>query len=134
MIKKEAVYINGDGETSRDFCFIENVLQINMLAAFSENPKATNQIYNVAVGDRTSLNQLYELIQRNLVSTHPYLQDRKPVYRDFRVGDVLHSLANISKAKELLGYNPTHSIGSGLKLAMDWYIQHLNKKPNPNVS
>jgi UDP-N-acetylglucosamine 4-epimerase len=123
MIKGEPVYINGDGETSRDFCFIENVRQINLLAATSENPEATNQVYNVAVGDRTTLNQLYEQLILNLLPSYPHLQGTKPVYRDFRAGDVRHSLADIGKAATLLGYQPTHRIGEGLKVAMDWYIQ-----------
>lgn len=125
MIKGEPVYINGDGETSRDFCFIENVRQINLLAATCENPDATNQVYNVAVGERTTLNQLYEQLHLNLVSAYPHLKDVGPVYRDFRGGDVRHSLADISKASTLLGYQPTHHIGEGLKVAMDWYKHHV---------
>jgi UDP-N-acetylglucosamine 4-epimerase len=128
MIKGEPVYINGDGETSRDFCFIENVRQANLLAATSENLAATNQIYNVAVGDRTTLNQLYEQIKLNLLPSHPHLQDIKPVYRDFRGGDVHHSLADITKAKTLLGYQPSHRIDNGLKVAMQWYVQHVTRQ------
>jgi len=128
MIKGEPVYINGDGETSRDFCFIENVRQINLLAATSENAEATNQIYNVAVGDRTTLNQLYEQLQLNLLPNFPHLQGTKPVYRDFRAGDVRHSLADISKAATLLGYNPTHHIGEGLKVAMHWYVSFVSQQ------
>lgn len=127
MIKGEPVYINGDGETSRDFCFIENVRQINLLAATSENPEATNHVYNVAVGDRTTLNQLYEQLLLNLLPAYPHLHGVKPVYRDFRGGDVRHSLADISKSARLLGYQPTHHIGEGLKVAMDWYVQQLNQ-------
>lgn len=122
MIKGEPVYINGDGETSRDFCFIENVRQINLLAATSDNPEATNQVYNVAVGDRTTLNQLYEQLYINLLPSYPHLNGVQPVYRDFRAGDVRHSLADISKASKLLGYQPTHRIGDGLKVAMGWYV------------
>ena len=125
LIKGETVYINGDGETSRDFCFIENVRQANLLAATSESSGATNQVYNVAVGDRTTLNQLYEQIKLNLLVSHQHLQDTKPVYRDFRGGDVRHSLANISKAATYLGYQPTHRVGDGLKVAMAWYVRHL---------
>ena len=128
MIKGEPVYINGDGETSRDFCFIENVRQMNLLAATSENPEAVNQVYNVAVGDRTTLNQLYEQLKINLVPSHHHLQDIKPVYRDFRGGDVRHSLADVSKASKLLGYQPTHHIGEGLKVAMEWYVQHVTRQ------
>lgn len=138
MIKGEPVYINGDGETSRDFCFIENVRQINLLAAtvsdavisgqaeIQSDTSPTNQVYNVAVGDRTTLNQLYEQLHLNLLSDYPHLQDVKPVYRDFRAGDVRHSLADISKSSTLLGYKPTHRIGDGLKLAMEWYVSHIN--------
>jgi len=125
MIKGEPVYINGDGETSRDFCFIENVLQINLLAATSDNSDATNQVYNVAVGDRTTLNQLYEQLHLNLLPSYPHIKGIQPVYRDFRAGDVRHSLADISKAATLLGYQPTHRIGEGLKVAMEWYVRHV---------
>ena len=128
MIKGEPVYINGDGETSRDFCFIENVRQFNLLAATSENSEATNQVYNVAVGDRTTLNQLYEQLHLNLLPAYPHLQGVRPVYRDFRGGDVRHSLADISKAATLLGYQPTHRIGDGLKVAMEWYVHHLTQQ------
>lgn len=125
MIQNEPIYINGDGETSRDFCFIENVRQINLLAATTENPDATNQVYNVAVGDRTTLNQLYAQLNLNLLPSYPHLQDAKPVYRDFRAGDVRHSQADVSKAAKLLGYQPTHRINDGLKVAMGWYVQHI---------
>lgn len=128
MIKGEPVYINGDGETSRDFCFIENVCQINLLAAMSENSEAANQVYNVAVGDRTTLNQLYDQLHLNLLPSYPHLQGVKPIYRDFRAGDVRHSLADINKAVSRLGYLPTHRIGDGLKVAMAWYIGSLINK------
>lgn len=127
MIKNEPVFINGDGETSRDFCFIENVRQINLLAATVDNPEATNQVYNVAVGDRTTLNQLYEQLHLNLLPGYPHLHEVKPVFRDFRGGDVRHSLADISKSANLLGYQPTHRIGEGLKVAMNWYVQHVSR-------
>lgn len=125
MIKGEPVRINGDGETSRDFCFISNVVQANLLAATSNNPAAVNQVYNVAVGDRTTLNQLYEQLHLNLLPGYPHLRGVQPVYRDFRAGDVRHSLADISKAATLLGYRPTHPIVEGLQVAMDWYVRHL---------
>lgn len=124
MIQNEPIYINGDGETSRDFCFVNNAVQANLLAATVPSTVATNQVYNVAVGDRTTLNQLYEQLQLNLLPSYSHLQGAKPVYREFREGDVRHSLADISKSANLLGYQPTHRIGDGLKLAMDWYIQH----------
>lgn len=129
MIKNEPVYINGDGETSRDFCYIENTVQANLLAATASNEDASNQVYNVAVGDRTSLNQLYFHLRDNLASWFPHLNGAQPVYRDFRSGDVRHSLADISKGKNLLSYSPTHRIGEGLKEAMAWYVDFLNPFP-----
>jgi len=126
MIKNEPVYVNGDGETSRDFCYIDNVIQANLLAATSENPAAVNQVYNIAVGERTSLNQLFEAIRVNLLPHYPHLADAKPVYRDFRAGDVRHSLADISKVRSLLGYEPTHRIDEGLAEAMEWYVGDLS--------
>jgi len=125
MIHNEPVYINGDGETSRDFCYIDNVIQANLLAATSTHPEAANQVYNVAVGDRTTLNQLFEAIRSLLAPRFPHLAGFKPVYRDFRAGDVRHSLADISKARTRLGYEPTHRIGEGLAEAMDWYVRDL---------
>jgi UDP-N-acetylglucosamine 4-epimerase len=123
MIKNEPVFINGDGETSRDFCYIDNAVQANILAATSSNPEAVNQVYNVAVGERTSLNTLYELLRGNLAPRFPHLQNAKPHYRDFRPGDVRHSLADIGKAQSRLGYQPSHRIGEGLQEAMAWYLQ-----------
>ncbi len=125
MVRNEPVYINGDGETSRDFCYIDNVIQANLLAATSPHAEAANQVYNVAVGDRTTLNQLFEAIRSLLAPKFPHLTDSKPVYRDFRAGDVRHSLADISKARMRLGYEPTHRIDEGLAEAMDWYVQDL---------
>lgn len=127
MIKNEPVYINGDGETSRDFCFIENVCQANLLAATAQNLDSINQVYNVAVGDRTSLNQLYEQLHLNLLPLYAHLKNAKPIYRDFRGGDVRHSLADISKARTLLGYQPKHHVSEGLKLAMGWYVKSSTK-------
>ena len=124
MISNEPVFINGDGETSRDFCYIENAVQVNILAALSDKDEAVNQVYNVAVGDRTTLNDLFELIRAGLVTNFPHLDKYKPVYRDFRAGDVRHSLADISKAERLLGYSPTHRIGDGLNEALMWYVDN----------
>lgn len=129
MIKNEPVYINGDGETSRDFCFIENVCQANLLAATSENAPAVNQVYNVAVGDRTNLNKLYEQLHLNLLPLYSHLKNSKPVYRDFRSADVRHSLADISKAVSLLGYQPTHRADDGLKISMNWYVDFVTQQP-----
>jgi UDP-N-acetylglucosamine 4-epimerase len=122
MIKNNPIYINGDGETSRDFCYIDNAVQINLLAACTENVESCNQVYNVAVGDQTSLNALYRLLQTNLLSHFDHLRDSKPIYRDFRIGDVRHSLADIRKANKLLGYLPTHRIGEGINEVISWYI------------
>ncbi|MCG8070373.1 MAG: NAD-dependent epimerase/dehydratase family protein [Candidatus Thiodiazotropha taylori] len=128
MIDREDVFINGDGETSRDFCYIDNAVQANLLAATTTNPEATNQVYNVAVGDRTSLNQLFTKIRDILADRFDYLSDLAPVYRDFRAGDVRHSLANIDKASSLLGYQPSHNIDQGLTEAMSWYVDDLTGK------
>jgi UDP-N-acetylglucosamine 4-epimerase len=121
LLRREPVQINGDGETSRDFCFIENVVQANLLAATIARAEALNQAYNVAVGERTTLNELFDLLQENLRRREPALPRQKPVYRDFRPGDVRHSHADISKAGRLLGYIPMRRIQDGLDLAMDWY-------------
>jgi len=126
FLNKESIYINGDGETSRDFCFIENTVQMNLLSATTDNPDAVNQVYNVAVGDRTSLNTLFDEIQKRLLTRVPSLTKVSPVYRDFRPGDVRHSQADISKAKQLIGYQPSHSISDGLEEAMDWYVGFFN--------
>lgn len=125
LIRNKTLYINGDGETSRDFCFIENVIQANLLAALTENPDAVNQIYNVAINERTSLNQLYEMMRTLLLEKFPHLQHHRPEYVEFREGDVRHSQADISKAVRMLGFAPTHRIDEGLKQALDWYITHL---------
>jgi UDP-N-acetylglucosamine 4-epimerase len=125
MINNEEVFINGDGETSRDFCYIDNAVQANILAAVSNNPEAVDQVYNVAVGDRTTLNQLYQNIRELLRPDFPHLQEAEPSYRDFRPGDVRHSLADISKARNLLGYEPVYRIQEGLAVAMSWYVKDL---------
>ena len=125
LIRNKALQINGDGETSRDFCFIENVTQANLLSALVENDESINQVYNVALNEKTSLNQLYEMILSLLVEKFPHLSEHRPEYVDFRKGDVRHSQADISKASRLLGFEPTHPIGDGLKHAMAWYTTHL---------
>jgi UDP-N-acetylglucosamine 4-epimerase len=129
MIKNQPVYINGDGETSRDFCYIENTVQANLRAATATHEDAANQVYNVAVGDRTSLNQLYFHLRDNLAERFAHLKDAQPIYRDFRAGDVRHSLADINKGRNLIDYCPTHRIGDGLKEAMHWYVQFFGEKP-----
>jgi UDP-N-acetylglucosamine/UDP-N-acetylgalactosamine 4-epimerase len=119
--KGEAVYINGDGTTSRDFCYIDNAVQMNLLAATTTNPDAKNQVYNVAVGDRTTLNSLFALLRDNLTN-HGVNTDAQPVYRDFRAGDMRHSQADIGKAQRLLGYTPTHRLTEGIVQVMPWYV------------
>jgi UDP-N-acetylglucosamine 4-epimerase len=128
MIQGEPIYINGDGETSRDFCFIANVVQANLLAATTQNTEAVNQVYNVALGDRTTLNELYAQLHSNLLPRYPYMQGGQPTYRDFRAADVRHSLADISKAATFLGYQPAYRIGEGLQVAMCWYVAHITKE------
>lgn len=128
LIAGEAVYINGDGETSRDFCFIDNCVQANILAATVEVEEATNQVYNVAFGERTTLNELYRLIRERVAPANPSAADAEPQYRDFRAGDVRHSLADISKAKDLLGYIPLYSIRNGLDKAAEWYLSDSRRK------
>lgn len=125
LIRNQPLFINGDGETSRDFCFIDNVVQANLLAALASDPAAGNQVYNVALNQRTSLNELHAMLRDLLVERFPHVADQRPEHRPFRAGDVRHSQADISKAERLLGFAPTHRIGEGLQEAMDWYIGSL---------
>jgi UDP-N-acetylglucosamine 4-epimerase len=123
LINNNEVFINGDGETSRDFCFIENTVQMNILAATASN-EVKNNVYNVAVGDRTTLNTLYKSLQHSL-RVNGIENQSTPIYREFRVGDVRHSQAEVSKAKNLLGYEPEYRIGQGVDKAMPWYIKFM---------
>ena len=125
MINNEQVTINGDGKTSRDFCYIENAVQMNLLAA-TANDEAKDNIFNVALGDRTSLNDLFELLKRTLILNDIKI-NKEASYIDFRPGDVRHSQADISKAKKLLNYEPTHFIHEGIVEAMPWYIQYMKE-------
>jgi UDP-N-acetylglucosamine 4-epimerase len=124
LIRNQPLKINGDGETSRDFCYIDNVVQVNLLAA-TAGPEAVNQVYNVARGDRTTLNRLHAMMVELLAPRYPHVAAHHPQYVDFRAGDVRHSQADIGKAQQLLGYAPTHRIGEGLKQALDWYVSQL---------
>lgn len=126
MINDEPLYINGDGETSRDFCFIENVVQMNILAAQSD-ASARDQVYNVAVGDRTTLKQLFTVL-KNALNENGVSYNKEPEYKDFRAGDVRHSQADITKAKTRLGYEPQFSITEGILKAMPWYVNSLGNK------
>ena len=127
LLKGEPVYINGDGETSRDFCFVANVVQANLLAATATNPDSLNQVYNVALGDRTTLNELFRHLRAALQSTVIANEVRQtitpsPTYRDFREGDVRHSQADIGKVQRLLGFKPSYNLGRGIQESMPWYV------------
>mgnify|MGYP003118075299 CR=1 FL=1 len=124
MIKGDDIFINGDGETSRDFCYIDNTVQANLLAATTHAAEALSQVYNVAVGDRTTLNQLFSAIQQSL-RTNGVTVENNAQYRDFRPGDVRHSQADVGKAQRLLGYKPRYDIVAGIDLAMPWYIRSV---------
>jgi len=125
MIKGEPIVINGDGETSRDFCYIENNIQANLLAAITKNPDAVNQVYNIAVGESTTLNELFKILQDEFSVVSGVSRTSMPSYREFREGDIRHSLADISKARRFLGYDPKYRVRDGLRLAMDWYFEKL---------
>jgi UDP-N-acetylglucosamine 4-epimerase len=125
MITQQPVSINGDGSTSRDFLYIANVIQANLLAATTKNPVAFGQVFNVALSTRTTLNELFEVIRGKLLPGHPYLQNFRPQFLDFRAGDILHSQADISRAKTILNYRPTHTLEQGLDAALDWYKNNL---------
>lgn len=124
MIAGDDVFINGDGETSRDFCFIENTVQANILAATTQNEETKNQVYNVAVGDRTTLNNLFNAIKAAL-NENGVKYTKEPVYRDFRAGDVRHSQASIEKIESKLGFKAKYQISHGIELSINWYIDRL---------
>lgn len=124
LINHESPIINGTGENSRDFTYIDNVIQMNERAMFTENLAAVNTVYNTAVGDRTNLNELVNYIKEFLTSYDTEIENVEIKYGPNRVGDIPHSLASVDKAKELLGYRPTHSIREGLKEAVKWYWEH----------
>ena len=121
--ENKKVFINGDGETSRDFCYVENVIQANILAALASN-KALNNIYNIALGDQTSLFNLF-LMLKHALSLNQIHYEHDPVFQDFRPGDVRHSQADISKAIQMLGYAPSFKLSDGIKNAMPWYVNTL---------
>ena len=122
MLIGEPIEINGDGETTRDFCYVANVVQANLRAALTDQPAAVNQVYNIAVGRTTSLKQLFNLLRALLAGERADVHDLQPVYRPFREGDVRHSLADIGRAREHLNYEPGHTLESGLREALSWYI------------
>ena len=124
IVNNQSVQINGDGSTSRDFCYVDNAVQANILAACTTNKKALNQIYNIALGDKTSLKDLFNVIHQEVLK-HKIIETIPPQYQDFREGDVKHSQADISKAKKLLGYRPTHKIHLGIKELVSWHINNF---------
>jgi UDP-N-acetylglucosamine/UDP-N-acetylgalactosamine 4-epimerase len=128
LLHGEPVFINGDGRTSRDFCYVANAIQANLLAATTPRRQAVNQVYNVALNERTTLNELFRLIRGALARTYPGVARSKPVYRGFRAGDVRHSQADITRAQDLLGYRPTHGLAEGLDAALAWYVAQA--RPN----
>lgn len=123
ILENEQVFINGDGETSRDFCYVQNAIQMNILAACSDHTKRKSSIFNVALNDRTTLNQLFELIASSLKKSIIDLNVKPIIYRDFRAGDVRHSQADISRAQNELGYLPSHKIASGIQETVNWFIE-----------
>lgn len=125
LMRGQTVHINGDGETSRDFCHIENCVQANILAATAGKDEAYNEVYNVAVGQRTTLNELFILIRDQAARFNPKAANAEAAHREFRAGDVRHSLADISKAQELLGYKPLFDVRKGISLSADWYAANL---------
>lgn len=130
LLEGAPVFINGDGETSRDFCHVLNVVQANVLAACRPLPESAHRVYNVAVGDRTTLNELFALIQSNLgrLDVPESVKTAKPEYRDFRAGDVRHSLADISAARNDLGFAPTHDVRRGMEETIAWYVADYRKQ------
>jgi len=125
ILNGEDLYINGDGETSRDFTYIDNVVQANIMAGMTSNQEAFGKAYNTAAGGRETLNNLYAAIVKGLKENLPELKVKEPIYRDFRAGDIRHSNANIDAAKEFLGYEPTHTLEEGLKESIAWYINDI---------
>jgi len=135
LLQNEPVHINGDGSTSRDFCYVANVVQANLLAATVPARDAVNTVYNIAVGEETTLKELLQLLGQRLQEANPRVGELKPEYKDFQAGDVRHSRADISKARRLLGYEPTHRIGDGLDEALDWYVAaHERRRSTGSVS
>lgn len=126
LIKHQRPVINGDGSYSRDFTYIDNVIQANQLAAVASNQEAVNTVYNIAFGERTTLTELFNIIRKNLICFDSTIGDIEPEYGQFRTGDIPHSLADISKARTLLGYNPEYNIASGIAAATEWYWNNLH--------
>jgi len=126
MIGNEPVFINGDGSTVRDFCHVANVVQANLLAATVRDAAAVNQVYNIGLGERTTLDELFEMIRALLTSRYAHVRPLRPLYREFRPGDVRFSQADISKATSLLRYRPVKSVHAGLAETVDWYVASVS--------
>jgi UDP-N-acetylglucosamine 4-epimerase len=134
LLRGERCRINGDGETSRDFCYVDNVLQANLLAATCQDEGVTDQVYNVAYGDRITLNRLFALVRDGLSEYQPSVKGAEPEYTEFRAGDVRHSLADIGKISRLLGYHPTHDVERGMREALAWYAHNLRPEAGMAVA
>jgi UDP-N-acetylglucosamine 4-epimerase len=128
MVNQEQIYINGKGDTSRDFCYVDNAVEANVLASLTENPDARGQVYNVALHEQTSLTELFDRIREAIAARKPELTIPDVKFQDYRAGDVLHSLADISKARELLGFDPSIRVDEGLELTVDWFLGDLSSK------
>jgi UDP-N-acetylglucosamine 4-epimerase len=131
LVRNQTAYVNGDGKTARDFCYVDNVVQANLLAATVGDPAALNQAYNVAVGEQTSLSELFEMIRAILLPGRPHLRTVRPVHREERRGDIKFSRADIGKAKRLLGYRPEMRVMEGLQRTIDWYVANLEPVEQP---
>lgn len=125
LLRNETVWINGDGETTRDFCYVANAVQANLRAAIATDSSVPGEVFNVAVRDRTSLTVLFETLRELLATIEPRIAQARAQYREFRAGDVRHSLADIGKAQRLLGYHPTHTLRAGLEEALPWYVAQV---------
>jgi len=125
MIRGAPVYINGDGRTTRDFCYVGNVVRANLLAATTSRRNSLNQVYNIAAGEATSLNLLFELLRAQFVARFPRLSALQPVHREFRPGDIAFSVGSFDKAARLLGYQPRWRVDEGLARTVDWYVEQL---------
>ncbi|HEY2628664.1 MAG TPA: SDR family oxidoreductase [Usitatibacter sp.] len=130
MLRGDPVQINGDGETARDFCYIDNVVRANLLAGTVRDPEAVNQVYNVALGEQTSLNELFASLSKLLHERDAAFDCAPPIYQDFRAGDVRFSRADIGKAWSKLGFRPTCRVHEGLDRALDWYMARLAPESN----
>ena len=134
LLRGQTAYINGDGSFSRDFCYVDNVVQANLLAALADDPAAVNQAYNVAVGGETTLNQLFGMIRELLAVRRPHLRGVRAVHREVRKGDVAFTRADISKAQRLLGYEAEVTVAEGLARTVEWYAEELGAREERQVA